>query len=74
MRKVPTNVVMVLFRMVWGMGDLIEVSTDNIVLQNTPLIIYMVVVTVFEKLYNRVGEWLTKLEGHLVHAEITIPY
>lgn len=50
-------------------GDIVGNYTDNIVLVNLPVILYLGVVSVFQTLYNRLAVWLTQQEGHLLHEE-----
>lgn len=45
-------------------GEVVEGKTDNIILQNLPLLLYMAVVSAFQTGYNELAKWLTKHERH----------
>jgi len=48
-------------------GDAAHIWTDNIILQNSPVLLYMVVIMVFQGFYNELAEYLTHLEKHMLH-------
>jgi len=50
-------------------GDIVEEWSDNILIQNSPLVLYLGVVSVFQQLYTWLATWLTEREGHLMRSE-----
>lgn len=50
-------------------GDIVESMSGNVLVQNSPLALYLVVVEVFQRLYCWLATWLTDREGHLMRAE-----
>lgn len=44
-------------------------AEGNVVMQNVPTLIYLVVTAVFQGIYEKVGDWLTRMEGHAVYSE-----
>eukprot|EP00440_Ansanella_granifera_P073719 gb/GFBE01079992.1/.p1 GENE.gb/GFBE01079992.1/~~gb/GFBE01079992.1/.p1 ORF type:complete len:764 (+),score=146.39 gb/GFBE01079992.1/:1-2292(+) len=57
---------------IWGLlrvGEIAEKESDNILVQNLPVILYLIVVGVMEGLYNSGVEVLVRMESHLSYAE-----
>lgn len=50
------------------LGDMAEVWTENLVLQNSPILFYLLTIKVLQGFYDALAEKLTHTENHIIHG------
>merc|ERR1740130_2306239 len=50
-------------------GDFVALYTENVILVNLPIVLYIVVVGIFEIFYRWLAKALTQLEQHQMYSE-----
>ncbi|CAK0909225.1 unnamed protein product [Prorocentrum cordatum] len=63
------GVVGVVIHLLLWIGDLAEKRFQNVVMQNLPVLLYLIVANVLEKVYLSIGAKLTDWEGHPIHTQ-----